>query len=221
MALTRLKVCPVRSSAAMVLPKAGAAGFRVMRSISARFSVMAASSAGLKSATRTWSKGGTPPAGPTQSASRGFATRGAERASEAALKRPHIGWISSARCAILPAAGLKRNRSAHGRECGTPDLLEPLPSLCVRRRRDDALIIALEGQVMQHRAITDVDVFEPRCRCVFDGTDGRQTFELSDVVGVSQQLGVLLRRGQYPVLDQKLDVGDAAGILLDVELPGT
>ena len=30
-----------------------------------------------------------------------------------------------------------------------------------------------------------------------------------------------MRRGQHPVLHQKLDVGDAARVLLDVELSGT
>lgn len=44
----------------MVLSKLGAAGFAVSFSISARCSAMAASKAGLKCATWTLSKGGTP-----------------------------------------------------------------------------------------------------------------------------------------------------------------
>ncbi len=34
-----------------------------------------------------------------------------------------------------------------------------------------------------------------------------------------QQLRVRIRSGQHPVLHQKFDVGDAARVLLDVELP--
>jgi hypothetical protein len=45
----------------MVLANVGGAGFPAIWSISAMFSAMAASRAGLKSATSTLSKGGTPP----------------------------------------------------------------------------------------------------------------------------------------------------------------
>src|SRR5688572_15044553 len=49
----------------MVFSKVGASVLAVMRSISARFSFIAASSAGLKSATFTLSNGGIPPYGPS------------------------------------------------------------------------------------------------------------------------------------------------------------
>src|SRR6202521_5720674 len=141
MALTRLKVCPVRSSAAMVLSKVGAAGLRVMWSISVRFSAMAASSPGLKSATRTWSKGGSPPAGPTHGASSGF------------------NFVS--KVGILP-------RSCCGRKRGAPDLVQPPANLRVGRGLDNAFVIPFEGQVMQHRSEADVRLFQPPCRCGID-----------------------------------------------------
>src|SRR5580692_1016981 len=136
MALTRLKVCPVRSSAAMVLSKLGAAGLRVMWSISVRFSAMAASSAGLKSATRTWSKGGNPPAGPTHGASSGF---------------NFVNKVSILR------------RSCCGRKRDAPNLAQAPANLLVRRGLDNALVIPFEGHVMQHRAEADVRPFQPIC----------------------------------------------------------
>src|SRR5687768_7707595 len=69
---TRDAVRPARSWAAMVLSKVGGAGSDAMLSISARFSRMAASSAGSKCATRISSNGGTPPYGPRHSRRRGF-----------------------------------------------------------------------------------------------------------------------------------------------------
>ena len=68
-AVTRSRVSPVRSIAAMVLSKVGAAGFLAMPSISARFSAIAASSAGPRSLTLNRPNGGTPPHGPVQGAS--------------------------------------------------------------------------------------------------------------------------------------------------------
>src|SRR5258706_5168476 len=56
----------------MVFSKVEAAGSFAILSTSARFSVIAASSAGLKRTTCTLSKGGTPPYGPSQLARRGF-----------------------------------------------------------------------------------------------------------------------------------------------------
>src|SRR5713101_9972757 len=58
--------------AAMVLSNVGEAGSAAMRSISARFSAIAVSSAGFKSAGLNRPKGGTPPQGPDQGASSGF-----------------------------------------------------------------------------------------------------------------------------------------------------
>src|SRR5438270_13388487 len=58
--------------AAIVLSKLGAASAAAMRSISARFSAMAASSAGLMSVALKCPNGGTPPHGPVYGASRGF-----------------------------------------------------------------------------------------------------------------------------------------------------
>src|SRR6266404_3310864 len=58
--------------ATMVFSKAGAAELFAILSISARFSVIATSSAGLKRATCTLSNGGTPPYGPSQLAKSGF-----------------------------------------------------------------------------------------------------------------------------------------------------
>src|ERR1700724_2131712 len=144
MALIRLKVCPVRSSAAMVLSKVGAAGLRVMRSISVRFSAMAASSPGLKSETRTWSKGGSPPAGPTHGSSSGFN--------------------------FLNKVGILR-RSCCGRKRGAPNFAQPVANLRVRRGLDNALVIPFEGQVMQHHAEADVRLFQPRRRCGIDHAD--------------------------------------------------
>src|SRR6202521_3340335 len=146
MALTRLKVCPVRSSAAMVLSKVGAAGLRVMRSISVRFSAMAASSAGLKSATRTWSKGGSPPAGPTHGASSGFSGRGAEKASEAAPSVYRVNFVSKVSILL---------RSCCGRKRGAPDLAQPPANLRIGRGLGNAFVIPFEGQVVQHRAEAD------------------------------------------------------------------
>ncbi len=64
---------PARSSAASVFSKVAGAGLPAMRSTSARFSAMAASSAGWKCSTRTRSKGGMPPYGPVHAASSGLA----------------------------------------------------------------------------------------------------------------------------------------------------
>src|SRR5277367_309992 len=109
MALTRLKVCPLRSKATIVFSKLGAAGFWAALLISARFSAMAACSAGLKSATLTLSKGGTPPAGPVQGLSSGLTFIGADCDLETApktlmsthataiVKRPNIGQFLSGR----------------------------------------------------------------------------------------------------------------------------
>jgi hypothetical protein len=71
--VTRSSVRPLRSMAAMVFSKPGGAGSFAMRSTSARFSVMAASSAGPRCSGRARSNGGTPPNGPSQGASSGFA----------------------------------------------------------------------------------------------------------------------------------------------------
>src|SRR5258708_536240 len=57
----------------MVLSKVGAAGSLAIRSISARFSAMAAPSAGLRSATLKRPKGGTPPHGPVHGSMSGLA----------------------------------------------------------------------------------------------------------------------------------------------------
>src|SRR5258706_6143643 len=56
----------------MVLSKVGAAESAAMRSISARFSAIAASSAGFRSAGLKRPNGGTPPQGPCQGASSGL-----------------------------------------------------------------------------------------------------------------------------------------------------
>jgi hypothetical protein len=58
---TRSSMRPAFSIASIVLAKVGAAGSPAMRSISARHSAIAASRAGLKYSTFTWSNGGTPP----------------------------------------------------------------------------------------------------------------------------------------------------------------
>src|SRR5262245_60393694 len=71
----------------MVFSKSGFAGFFATASISFRFEAIAASRAGLKSATLTLSNGGTPPYGPvhfssrTLSAFRGVATSAAVAAA--------------------------------------------------------------------------------------------------------------------------------------------
>ena len=63
----------------MVFSKVGAAGLAMIASISARFLSMAASRAGLKSATLTLSKAGTPPCGPVHFASRGLVSAAMDR----------------------------------------------------------------------------------------------------------------------------------------------
>ena len=62
----------MRSSATIVLSKVGAAESFAILSTSASCSVIAASSAGLKSAICTLSKGGTPPKGPSHFAVSGL-----------------------------------------------------------------------------------------------------------------------------------------------------
>src|SRR5687767_1361130 len=70
--------------ASMVLAKVGGAGSFAILSSSARFSFIAASRAGSKSATATLSKGGTPPYDPVQAASNaGPFAAGAIRAESA------------------------------------------------------------------------------------------------------------------------------------------
>ncbi len=59
--------------ATIVFSNVGAAGFDAILSISARFSAIAASSAGLKSSILTLSNGGIPPYGPTHFSKSGFA----------------------------------------------------------------------------------------------------------------------------------------------------
>ena len=69
---TRSNAWPVRSIATMVFSKVGEAGSAAMRSISARFSAMAVSKAGFKSAGWKRPNGGTPPQGPDQGSSSAF-----------------------------------------------------------------------------------------------------------------------------------------------------
>src|SRR5436190_2824337 len=76
MVLTRSKVRPAVSSGTIVFAKVGAAGSFAILSMSARFSAIATSSAGLNDATWTLSKGGTPPYGPAHSASSGLGSAG-------------------------------------------------------------------------------------------------------------------------------------------------
>src|SRR5687767_4414680 len=67
---------PVFSSAAIVFSKSGARCWRAIRSTSARFSAIAAASAGSNSSTRTRSNGGTPPYGPVHGCSSGLSLFG-------------------------------------------------------------------------------------------------------------------------------------------------
>ncbi len=59
--------------AAMVFSKVGGAGFSAISRTATSWAAMAASPAGTKSSTRTDAKGGSPPNGPRQGASRGLA----------------------------------------------------------------------------------------------------------------------------------------------------
>ena len=69
----RLSGSPVRSSATIVLAKVGGAGLLAMASISRLASAMPVSRAGVKSATRTVAKFGSPPYGPVHGARIGLA----------------------------------------------------------------------------------------------------------------------------------------------------
>src|SRR5215212_7282642 len=73
---TRSSMRPLRSMASMVLAKVGGDASFATRSICARCSDIACSSAGLKCSTLTWSKGGTPPWGPDQLGISGFCIAG-------------------------------------------------------------------------------------------------------------------------------------------------
>ena len=59
--VARSRVRPVRSRATIVFSKVGGAGSAAIASISLSCSAIAASRAGWKCSTLTWSKGGTPP----------------------------------------------------------------------------------------------------------------------------------------------------------------
>jgi hypothetical protein len=110
---------------------------------------MAASNAGLKSATRTRSNGGTPPAGPTHNASNGLRDGGRSRGtpeyeiffSNAVLSR--VSGAGIRRPAILLAGNLERN--AGRLKCGTPDLAQPIASFRVWCRGDNAFALRFEG----------------------------------------------------------------------------
>src|ERR1051326_51716 len=74
---TRSSVRPDFSSAAIVFWNVGGSGLLAVPSVSARFSALAAASAGWNSETLTLSNGGMPPSGPVHGASRGFSAAGA------------------------------------------------------------------------------------------------------------------------------------------------
>src|SRR5437762_1291795 len=124
MVLTRSSALPARSIAVIVLSKLGGAGSAAMRSTSARFSAIAASSAGLISAGLNFPNGGIPPQGPVHGASTGFiavfvplavgagasgfvelvahaaTTMSKAEASAGARKRNvmfHLGWVQGSR----------------------------------------------------------------------------------------------------------------------------
>src|SRR5579872_5800209 len=146
----------------MVLSKVAAAGLPAIASICARFPVMAASSAGLKSATRTLSKGGTPPAGPGHGASSSlFTGRGG------AWKRGN-DLLSIVR---------DSDRSGRRFKCRAPNLAQLVAGFLIGLRLHYSVALPLQRQVMQHGAIVDVSLLEPLRGRRINDRDGRQAFE--------------------------------------------
>ena len=72
--------------------------------------------------------------------------------------------------------------------------------------------------MVEYRSVANVGVRQPLRRRMFEDSHGREPLELPDVVGIVQQARMRTCRGKHPILHQKFDVGDAAPILLDVEL---
>src|SRR5436190_23767155 len=81
---TRLSISPDFSSGTNVFANVGAALLLAIASISFRFSAIACSSAGLKSATFTLSNGGTPPYGPVHFSVSGLTAAGSASFAAAA-----------------------------------------------------------------------------------------------------------------------------------------
>src|SRR6266852_8243236 len=95
--------------AAMVLSKEGGVGSAAMRSISARFSAIADSSAGFKPAGVNRPKGGTPPQGPDQGASSRFTWATAVLSPEMERGEASSGLVG---CAAQPARAASTGASA-------------------------------------------------------------------------------------------------------------
>src|SRR5882724_1543073 len=113
--LTRPKVRPARSNAATVLLKSGVAGFAAIASISFRFSAIEASRAGLNWSTWIRSKGGTPPYGPVQGASRGLPAAAEEGAIIARATRTRAAARRNALHLSIGRALLRKGRRAERR----------------------------------------------------------------------------------------------------------
>src|SRR5258708_1049152 len=100
----------------MVLSNVGAPGLQAIGLISARFSAMASSSAALKSATRTLSNGGTPPAGPTHGDSNGLFARaggGNPAASDRSMGfLSKMAWLFRIDTADVPGPGILTRQGA-------------------------------------------------------------------------------------------------------------
>jgi len=98
-----------------------------------------------------------------------------------------------------------------------PDFNHAVAHLRIGSRLDHPLSLRLERQVMQHGAVADVGLRQaprPRAR-----NDARRRQPSSwRILSVYLSSCGWRRRGQHPVLHQKLDVRDTARVLLDVEL---
>src|SRR5215472_1171448 len=125
----------------MVFSKVAGAGSAAMRSISARFSSIAVSSAGLMSATLNRPNGGTPPQGPDHGASSGFLVSvRLEAISELGL----VGLAAQAHKASTAATGARRaavrimslpTKTSSGWGCHNSLSLHDLPNEATNGRR--------------------------------------------------------------------------------------
>ena len=73
---------------------------------------------------------------------------------------------------------------------------------------------------MHALAQREIRFLEPQATFLGHEPDALERLELADVVGELDELGVARRVREHPVVDEELDVGDTARVLLDVERAG-
>jgi len=71
---------------------------------------------------------------------------------------------------------------------------------------------------MENRSIANIGARQPQAGGGIEHSDRCQTFQLTDIVRVGQQLRMFVCRRQHPILNQEFDVRQTTRVLLDVEL---